>query len=154
MMKIPRSTSGAVKSKYEILGMRDLPFPTEAVLNPYSHDERKNGMIYAENIVRDQIDKFERLLVPKDDFLNRVRLAYVWAKGDQESGRGMGKTALLRYFRQRVNKDWGDTEFGGQFSAAVIYVSFPSQVDRRFMEQLALSALIDITKTGSPCWYR
>src|SRR5579863_1311827 len=148
MMKIPRSTSGAIKSKYEILGMRDLPFPTEAVLNPYSHDERKNGMIYAENIVRDQIDKFERLLVPKDDFPNRVRLAYVWAKGDQESGRGMGKTALLRYFRQRVNKDWGDSEFGGQFSAAVIYVSFPSQVDRRFMEQLALSALIDITKTG------
>ena len=131
-MKIPRSTSGAIKSKYEILGMRDLPFPTEAVLNPYSHDERKNGMIYAENIVHDQIDKFERLLVPKDDFPNRVRLAYVWAKGDQESGRGMGKTALLRYFRQRVNKDWGETEFGGQFSASVIYVSFPSQVDRRY----------------------
>ena len=40
----------------------------------------------------------------------------------------MGKTALLRYFRQRVNKDWGNSEFGGQFSAAVIYVSFPSQV--------------------------
>jgi hypothetical protein len=77
------------------------------VLNPYSHDERKNGMIYAESIVRDQIDKFEGLLMPTDDFPNRVRLAYVRAKGDQESGRGMGKSALLRYFRQRVNKDLG-----------------------------------------------
>ena len=28
---------------------------------------------------------------PKYDFLNRVRLASVGAKGDQESGRGMGK---------------------------------------------------------------
>lgn len=26
-MKIPRSASRAIKSKYEILGMRDLPFP-------------------------------------------------------------------------------------------------------------------------------
>ena len=147
-MHLPRRSVGTIKSKYDIIGMRDLPFPTEAVLNPYSHDERKNGMIYAQSIVREQIEKFERLLVPKDDFPNRVRLAYVWSKGDQESGRGMGKTALLRYFRQRINKDWGDTEFGGHFSAAVVYVSFPSQVDRRYIEQLALFALVDITKTG------
>ena len=109
---------------YEVLGLRDLPFPTEAVLNPYSHDERKNGMIYAENIVREQIEKFERLLIRPDDFTNRVRLAYLWSKGDQESGRGMGKTALLRYFRQRINKDWGASEFEGRFSAVVVYVAF------------------------------
>ena len=59
----------------------------------------------------------------------------------------MGKTALLRYFRQRINQDWGRTEFSGQFSALVVYVSFPSQVDRRYMEQLALSALVDICKS-------
>lgn len=146
-MFIPKRAAGAVKSRYELLGLRDLPFPTEAVLNPYSYDERRNGTIYAENIVRDQIDKFERLLIRPDDFPNRVRLAYVWSKGDQESGRGMGKTALLRYFRQRINKDWGASEFDGQFSAVVVYVAFPNQVDRRFMEQLALAALVDITKT-------
>ncbi len=59
----------------------------------------------------------------------------------------MGKTALLRYFRQRINQDWGWTEFSGRFSALVVYVSFPSQVDRRYMEQLALSALVDICKS-------
>ena len=59
----------------------------------------------------------------------------------------MGKTALLRYFRQRINQDWGRTEFAGQFSALVVYVSFPYQVDRRYMEQLALSALVDICKS-------
>lgn len=59
-----------------------------------------------------------------------------------------GKRRCCDTVRQRINKDWGDTEFAGQFSAAVVYVSFPSQVDRRYMEQLALSALIDITKTG------
>ena len=59
----------------------------------------------------------------------------------------MGKTALLRYFRQRINQDWGLTEFNGQFSALVVYVSFTSQVDRRYMEQLALSALVDICRS-------
>ncbi len=60
----------------------------------------------------------------------------------------MGKIALLRYFQHRINQDWGATEFNSRFSAAVIYVAFPSQVDRRHMEQLAWSALVDICKNA------
>jgi hypothetical protein len=89
--------------------MKELPFPNEAVVNPYSNDARKNGSIYAISPVKAEIEKFENLLIRPDDFTNRVRLAYLWSKGDQQSGRGMGKTALLRYFRQRINKDWGAT---------------------------------------------
>jgi hypothetical protein len=146
MLHIPVRSARPAKSIYETLGLKDLPFPVDPVVNPYSHDARLNGAIFADGPVKDQIDKFERLLIRPDDFPNRAKLAYLWSKGDQESGRGMGKTALLRYFRQRINKDWGYSEFDGQFSAAVVYVSFPSQVDRRYMEQLALSALVDICK--------
>lgn len=128
--------------------MKDLPFPTDPVVNPYGDDPRRNGTIYATAPVQDKINQFEHLLIRPGDFLNRIRLAYLWSQGDQQSGRGMGKTALLRYFRQRINKDWGNTEFNGQFSAVVVYVSFPSQIDRRYMEQLALSALIDICRNG------
>ena len=60
----------------------------------------------------------------------------------------MGKTALLRFFRQRINSDWGFTEFDGNFSAVVIYASFPSAVDRRWMEQLAWAALVDTCRNG------
>ena len=60
----------------------------------------------------------------------------------------MGKTALLRFFQQRINSDWGATEFNNQLSAVVIYVAFPSQVDRRYMEQLAWAALVDTCKNG------
>ena len=74
-------------------------------------------------------------------------MAYLWSKGDRETGRGVGKTALLRYFRHRINQDWGETEFEGKFSACVLYVSFPAQVDRRYMEQMALSALVDACKS-------
>lgn len=148
MLNLPKRTTAKIQSPYEPLGLKDLPFPTEPVVDPYSYDERRNGTIYAESPVLAEIKKFEELLIRPTDFPNRVRLAYLWSKGDQQSGRGMGKTALLRYFRQRINKDWGNSEFNGQFSALVVYVAFPSQVDRRYMEQLALSALVDICKNG------
>ena len=147
-MQLPKLTKTPIPSKYVPLGLKELPFPNEAVVNPYSSDARKNGSIYATSPVKTEIEKFENLLIRPDDFTNRVRLAYLWSKGDQQSGRGMGKTALLRYFRQRINKDWGATEFKGSFNAVVVYVAFPSQVDRRYMEQLALSALVDICKNG------
>ncbi len=148
MVHLPKKPTAPAQSPYYSLGLNDLPFPTEAVVNLYSDDPRRNGTIYATAPVQSKIDLFERLLIRPDDFSNRIRLAYLWSQGDQQSGRGMGKTALLRYFRQRINKDWGETEFNGQHSAVVVYVSFPSQVDRRYMEQLALSALVDICKNG------
>ncbi len=147
-MQIPRRPSQQPQARYRTLGLRDLPFPNVAVLDPYNTDPRRNGAIYAEEPMRSSIDKFESLLIRPNDFQNRVRLAYLWSKGDNETGRGIGKTALLRYFRQRINQDWGYTIYDGQFSALVVYVSFRSQVDRRYMEQLALSALVDICKCG------
>ena len=146
MLELPISNPQSLTSPYTTLGLSDLPFPAAAVVDPYNTDPRRNGAIYAKEPVCSSIDKFEKLLIRPNDFHNRVRLAYLWSRGDQETGRGMGKTALLRYFRQRINQDWGRTEFNDQFSALVVYVSFTSQVDRRYMEQLALSALVDICR--------
>jgi hypothetical protein len=148
MMELPKRGGPRPESRYATLGLRDLPFPSEPVVNPYSGDPRRNGAIYAESPVQAEIAKFEELLIDPGDFENRASLAYLWAKGDQQSGRGVGKTALLRYFRQRINKDWGKSESNASFSALVVYVSFQSQVDRRHMQQLALSGLVDICKIG------
>ena len=148
MVTLPRRTSAPTMPGYAGLGLTELPFSTEAVLNPYSDNPRTNGAIYAEAPVRDAIDKFERMLIRSDDFPNRARIASLWSAGDVQQGRGMGKTAMLQFFRQRINKDWGFTEFNGQFSAAVIYAAFPSIVVRRWMEQLAWAALVDICKNG------
>ncbi len=147
-LHLPRKSATPAVSPYHLLGLKDLPFPNDPVVDPYNDDPRRNGSIYAESTVHEAIEKFERLLIRPDDFPNRVRLAYLWSKGDSQSGRGVGKTALLRYFRQRINGDWGEKEFTQQFSAAVVYVAFPNQVDRRYMEQLALSALVDVCKSG------
>lgn len=147
-IQLPKKSTTPIASKYEQLGLRDMPFPSDGFVDPYSTDPRTNGSIYAVSTAQSAITKFESLLIRPDDFPNRVRLAYLWSKGDSQSGRGVGKTALLRYFRQRINHDWGHTEFQGRFSAVVVYVGFRSQVDRRYMEQLALSALVDVCKNG------
>jgi hypothetical protein len=147
-IQLPKKSTTPIGSKYELLGLRDMPFPSDGFVDPYSTDPRINGSIYAVSTAQSAITKFEHLLIRPDDFPNRVRLAYLWSKGDSQSGRGVGKTALLRYFRQHINCDWGRTVFSDQFSAVVVYVGFRSQVDRRYMEQLALSALVDVCKNG------
>ncbi len=129
-------------SPYAVFGLKDLPFPTEPVIDPQSTDPRENGAIYAQEPVKAEIQKFERLLL--FDFPNRNKIVTLWSKSDVASGRGMGKTALLRFFQKRINPDWGATEFDGQYNAAVIYVSFSEQIGRYHMEQLAWSALVDI----------
>jgi len=147
-IQLPKKSSVSVEDKYKLLSLKDMPFPSDGFVNPYSHDPRLNGSIYAASTAEPAIAKFENLLIRPDDFPNRARLAYLWSKGDSQSGRGVGKTALLRYFRQRINCDWGEKEFKGKFSAVVVYVGFGTQVDRRHIEQLALSALVDVCKNG------
>lgn len=148
MLQLPNRPSQPTTSPYEKLGLRDLPFPTAPQIDPDSPDPRRNGEIFATASVQDEIDKFERLLIRPSDFGNRVKLASLWAKGQTYQGRGMGKTALLRYFQRRINSDWGYAEFGGRFSAVVVYVTFQDQVDRRWMEQLAWAALVDVCENG------
>ncbi len=148
MLNLPKRQNTPTPPDYARLGFTDLPFANNPVVNPYSEDPRLNGSIYAQSPVQEAINKFEHLLIRPDDFNNRVKLAFLWSKGDTQSGRGMGKTALLHFFQQRINSDWGETEFSGQFSALVVYVAFRNQVDRRYMDQLAWSALVDVCKNG------
>lgn len=132
---------------YEALGLTNNPFPSDPIIRPRSPDRRTNGAIFADGCRKEVISRFDKLLLRGADFDNRARLALLWSEGDKESGRGTGKTALLRHFQHRINKDWGSTEFK-TFSAAVIYVCFPDQVDRLFSEQLAWSALLDADESG------
>ncbi len=148
MLRLPHRPSQPATSPYEKLGLQDLPFATQPLIDPNSIDPRRNGAIFATSSVQAEIEKFERLLIRPSDFGNRVKLASLWAKGQAYQGRGMGKTALLRYFQRRINPDWGYEEFHGQFSAVVVYVAFPDQVDRRWMEQLAWAALVDVCENG------
>lgn len=132
---------------YEALGLTNNPFPADPIIRPRSPDRRVNGAIFASPCRTEVISRFEKLLLRGTDFQERSRLALLWSEGDKVSGRGTGKTALLRHFQHRINQDWGTTEFK-QFSAAVIYVCFPDPVDRLFSQQLAWAALLEAEESG------
>lgn len=134
-------------SPYARLRLTNNPFTADPIIRPRSKDSRTNGSIFADGCRREVISRFEKLLLRGEDFDNRARLALLWSEGDKESGRGTGKTALLRHFQHRINQDWGMTEFGA-FNVGVIYVAFPDQVDRLFSEQLAWAALLDAHDSG------
>jgi len=142
---IRRQDGQQADSPYARLRLRNNPFLADPIIRPRARDPRANGEIFADGCRREVITRFENLLIK--DFDNRARLTLLWSDGDKESGRGTGKTALLRHFQHRINRDWGQSEFGA-FNAAVIYVAFPDQVDRLYSEQLAWAALIDAYESG------
>lgn len=147
-MPLPiKSVTATSANLYEPLILTNNPFPSDPIIRPRSKDPRTNGAIFADGCRKEVISRFEKLLLRGADFDNRARMALLWSEGDKESGRGTGKTALLRHFQHRINRDWGASEFK-QFSAAVIYVCFPDTVDRLFSEQLAWSALLDAHDSG------
>ena len=53
MLNLPRRQTAPISSPYERLGLTDLPFPSEPLLDPYSNDPRRNGSIYAQSPVKD-----------------------------------------------------------------------------------------------------
>src|SRR6266851_5691460 len=132
---------------YGRLRLTNNPFPQDPIIRPRARDERVNGAIFADGCRQEVISRFERMLICPRDFDNRGRLALLWSDGDKESGRGTGKTALLRHFQHRINHDWGQSEFN-KFSAAVIYIAFPDQVDRLYSEQMAWAGLLDAHDSG------
>lgn len=98
-------------SPYAPLRLTNNPFLQDAILRPRSKDPRANGEIFADGCRREVISRFEKLLIT--DFDNRARLSLLWSDGDKESGRGTGKTALLRHFQHRINRDWGSPSSKG-----------------------------------------
>ena len=92
---------------YKDYFLKENPFPVDAVLNPYSSNPKINGTIFAEEARQETIKNFEGMFVRDPHFEDRERIGWLWAKGDIAIGRGMGKTALLVYFKHKINKDWG-----------------------------------------------
>ncbi|SRR6266545_4480780 len=111
-MPLPmKSKTSPTANPFEALALTNNPFPGDPVIRPRSADRRVNGAIFADGCRKEVISRFDKLLLRGADFENRARMALLWSEGDTESGRGMGKTALLRHFQHRINHDWGTTEF-------------------------------------------
>jgi|SRR5579859_2308769 len=131
---------------YSQLGLQDNPFPIEGIINRASQDPRVNGTIFAPEIREEVIRDFEKKLLGVGNPEQRYRLGYHWAQGDLQTGRGVGKTAILLYLQRRINADWGERYFDGLFPACVLY-AYPQQGMNK-LEYVAIMALQELVMQG------
>jgi hypothetical protein len=137
----------SVKNPYAKFKLTDNPFPVDGILTPQSPDPRNNGTIFANTIRREIMESFETKLIGKGSFDNRYRLGYLWAQGGVDYGRGVGKTALLKYFQTKINADWGESYFGHKTPVCVLYAA-PPQVKDKPLEYICLLALRNLQEIG------
>src|SRR4030042_6161538 len=129
------------------LGLTSNPFPPDAILNLGSSDPRVNGDIFAEGVRKDVIETFDRRVVGKGNFSGRARIAYLWAEGGPETGRGVGKTALLRYCQHKINNSWGGEYFDAKKPLCVLYEQ-PRQVPKDPVNYMAMFAIRNFQISG------
>lgn len=123
-------TSIEVKNKYAEFGFTQNPFPVEPTVKPDSDDERSNGSIFLEEIRRDEIEEFKKILVEGNNKLC-VMMDYAAYRG-----RGIGKSAYLNFLKRFINKDFGNDLTNGNAVLYAIYVAPTADDSNRSLSQI------------------
>jgi hypothetical protein len=118
------------------------PFPEGGILQPYSSNSKINGEIFCVEARKDTINSFEQRFICAPHFSERKKAGFLWAESTIDFGRGMGKTALLIYFKHKINKNWGrDYTQDDSKKLCAIYVSFSQEIKDYQLEHICLLAL-------------
>ena len=118
------------------------PFPEGGVLSPYSTDRKINGEIFCEEARKETVQQFEQRFVGFPHFPERKKVGFLWAETAIDFGRGMGKSALLVYFKHKINRNWGrDYTQDASRKICVVYVSFSQEIKDYQLEHICLLAL-------------
>lgn len=145
--RVVASGAEAPSPELRALGLTANPFPPDAIMNLGSNDPRVNGEIFAEGVRKEVIETFERRVIGRGNFSGRARIAYLWAEGGPETGRGVGKTALLRYFQHKINSSWGAEYFNGKTPLCVLYEQ-PKQVPKDPINYMSMFAIRNFEISG------
>ena len=121
-------------------GLEDNPFPPEPTIAPGSPDPRLRGDIFDPQVRPQRIREFEERFIRVDFSRLHRSIGYLWSLGAHDVTRGMGKSALLIYFKQHINHDYGDVFFGGTQRVCAIYI-YPSPGTRHFFQVAALAVM-------------
>lgn len=134
--------SNEVKNKYADMGFTQNPFPVEPTVKPESDDERTNGSIFLEEIRRDEIDEFKKILIDGNNKLC-VMMDYAAYRG-----RGIGKSAYLNYLKRHINEDFGYALTDGNAVLYAIYVAPTADDSNRSLSQITRYAYDFMQKDG------
>ena len=93
------------KAKYEILNLKENPFPNTPFVNKISPDDRYNGSIYEASIRQEELDLIiDNFIKVPQSSPNHLRLGYIL--DNSYVGRGNGKSAFTLNLIDKVNDDY------------------------------------------------
>lgn len=133
---MPR-TKSILKQRLEAWHLKRNPFPTVAIIQPYSDDPIQNGSVFAAELRKDEIANYRHIALA-EGYAHDIRpWSWIWARKTMGKNIGTGKTAMLTYIHDQINRDYGHHFFGRAAHWLAIYVAV-SPKTRSLDELMAL----------------
>lgn len=118
---MPRAKS-PVKIRLEEWRLKRVPFPSVPFVDYFNTDPLQNGAVFAPDLRTTEIDRIRRDIL-RNGFGGLVqRWSWMWARRQMGGTLGMGKTALLTYLADQINRDYGTSFFNTPANWLVLYV--------------------------------
>lgn len=88
--------------------LKENPFPSEAIARLGGTDLRENGLLFDPHVQEDKVEEAAEKFVLGAAY-GGLKFGFLWSLGTGLHGdaRGFGKSSLLQYLVEDVNKDWG-----------------------------------------------
>lgn len=118
--------------------LRRVPFPPVPFVNYFSEDPLINGAVFAKDLRSHEIEQIRHDILA-EGFSDVQPWSWVWARKNMSNVLGMGKTALLTYVCDQINRDFGQSFFNQTANWLALYV--PVLARTRTLDQVATYAL-------------
>ena len=88
------------------------PFPNEAIARLGGQDKRENGLLFNPNVQDDKVQESMEKFVLGAAY-DGLKFGYLWSLGTGLNGdaRGFGKSSLMQYMVEQINRDFGQKAF-------------------------------------------
>ena len=88
--------------------LKENPFPSEAIARLGGDDLRENGLLFDPHVQGDKVEEAAEKFVLGAAY-GGLKFGFLWSLGTGIHGdaRGFGKSSLMQYLVEDVNKDWG-----------------------------------------------
>lgn len=126
------------ENPYAVFNLTRNPFPPEGTVRVGSEDPVENGTVFNTAIREESLEKFKNKFIYPDSMGRINPMGYLWSPGGHEN-RGLGKTAILRFYQVGINKDYGQSLLGKKYKACVLYL-YPRE-DMKSLNHLCQLAL-------------
>ncbi len=128
-----------IKQQLATWHLKRVPFPSITYVSYFSTDPLVNGSVFAPDLREHQLYQIRHDLLAEGFPQTVKRWNWIWAKKNIGMSLGMGKTALLAYVCDQINKDFGKTFFGRSANWLALYVKVQPGV--KSIDEIAACAL-------------